>query len=323
MRAAVVPAPGASPHPAEFAEPESADGCEILRLVGAGIHQVVRSRAAGTHYSTSGRYPLVPGVDAVARTADGRLVYTGWIQPPWGTMAERMCAQVGTQLPQDCDPLAVAAGMNPGLSGYLPLSARLQQLGALGIVAVLGATGMSGRLAVQSALALGADRVIALARNRDALARFADARVTTVHLDADPSITTAATRSALAGADPSIVLDYLWGPPAEAVFAALMPTSVDDEGTADIGYVSIGSVTGDHAAIPSALLRARRITITGSGLGSVPVQTLMQRIPQFMALIASGAVHVPYRAFPISDATAAWAWAGDGRAVITPDPATP
>jgi hypothetical protein len=119
------------------------------------------------------------------------------------------------------------------------------------------------------------------------------------------------------------VLDYLWGTPAEAVFAALAPTSVDGEDTADIAYVSIGSVTGGDAAVPSALLQARHITITGSGLGSVPVQTLMQRIPEFMALIANGAVRAPYRAFPISDATAAWAWTGDGRAVITPDPATP
>ena len=43
-----------------------------------------------------------------------------------------------------------------------------------GTVLVIGATGMAGHLAVQSAFALGAERVIAAGRDEAALARFAE-----------------------------------------------------------------------------------------------------------------------------------------------------
>lgn len=61
-----------------------------MELVAAGIHPVVRSLAAGRHYGSSGIWPQIPGVDAVARTADGELVYTGYVQAPFGTLAERL-----------------------------------------------------------------------------------------------------------------------------------------------------------------------------------------------------------------------------------------
>ena len=81
---------------AEFPDPEPLPGHDLLKLVGAGLHQVVRSLATGRHYGSSHAYPLVPGVDAVARTADGRLVYTGWPRAPWGTVAERLSyVQIG------------------------------------------------------------------------------------------------------------------------------------------------------------------------------------------------------------------------------------
>ncbi|HEY3839579.1 MAG TPA: hypothetical protein VGL72_23575 [Bryobacteraceae bacterium] len=61
-------------------------------MVAAGIHPLVRAVAAGKHYSAKGSWPMIPGVDAVARTADGALVYTGFLEPPYGTFAERMAS---------------------------------------------------------------------------------------------------------------------------------------------------------------------------------------------------------------------------------------
>ena len=96
MRAAILTAPDSVPVCAEFPDPEPLPGHDLLELVGAGLHQVVRSLATGHHYGSSHAYPLVPGVDAVARTADGRLVYTGWPRAPWGTVAERLSyVQIG------------------------------------------------------------------------------------------------------------------------------------------------------------------------------------------------------------------------------------
>jgi len=85
VKAAVVREPGADPVWADFDEPVVDERHRLAYLVGAGIHPVVRSMVGGGHYGSAGVWPAVPGVDAVARTTDGELIYTGWIPAPWGT----------------------------------------------------------------------------------------------------------------------------------------------------------------------------------------------------------------------------------------------
>src|SRR5262249_57014546 len=99
MKAAVLRGPGSVPEYADFAEPSLPSGRELVELAAAGIHPVVRSLAAGRHYGSAGTYPLIPGVDAVARTACGGLVYTGDVQPPHGTLAQRMAVPPPMKLP--------------------------------------------------------------------------------------------------------------------------------------------------------------------------------------------------------------------------------
>ena len=85
-------------------------------------------------------------------------------------------------LPEGADPVAVAAGMNPGMASWMPLTGYLEGHASLGAVLILGATGMAGGLAVQNALAAGASRVIAVGRNPEKLARVAGPSVVTVAL---------------------------------------------------------------------------------------------------------------------------------------------
>src|SRR5580700_9081398 len=92
MKAAVVIAPDATPEYCEFSEPQVDDGYERVEMVAAGLHPIVRSLTAGRHYGSTGSWPMIPGVDAVARTASGELVYTGFLRPPYGTFAQRMAA---------------------------------------------------------------------------------------------------------------------------------------------------------------------------------------------------------------------------------------
>src|SRR5262245_12873486 len=148
MKAAVVASPGAKPQYKEFPEPVVADGERLVELVAAGIHPVVRALASGAHYGSEGVYPMIPGVDAVARTSDGALVYTGFVKAPYGTLAERMAvpSRFQMELPQGADPIQIAGGVNPGVSSWMPLTVRLEELGdaGLGTVLVLGATGAAG-----------------------------------------------------------------------------------------------------------------------------------------------------------------------------------
>lgn len=326
MRAAVVYEAGAAPVCAEFAEPEVGDGQAEVELVGAGMHNVVRARVAGRHYSVAGSWPAVPGVDAVARTPDGRLVYTGFVTPPWGTMAERMAvpAQFGLELPAGADPLAVAAGMNPGAASWLPLSKRRKQVGdaGLGTVLVLGATGMSGGIAVENAYALGASTVVAVGRNATRLSAIEDLvggrDLRTVVLTGEHETDSKAIVAALAGRPPSIVVDFVWGGVAASAFQALGHPELDTDDYG-VSYVQIGTMAGPDASVPGALLRSRNLTLGGSGLGGTPVAEIIARLPGFIDQIARGAVHVPYTAYPLSRVSEAWA-ADDGtRAVVVPD----
>lgn len=318
MRAAVVETPGTAPVCAEFPDPEQWPGRTPLRLVGAGLHHVVRGMATGRHYGSGGVYPLVPGVDAVARTADGRLVYTGFTRPPWGTMAEWMVTPFAVDLPAGADPLAVAAGMNPALSGWMPLVARHREAGELGTVLVLGATGMSGGLAVRAALALGAKQVVAAGRDRAALERLSDPRMITVALASDAPGTWADTLAAtVAETQPTLVLDYVWGPVAEAAFAALGTSGADDSAAVD--YVQIGSLAGADALLPAEVLRSRRIRVSGSGKGSVSKEQMIAELPDILARFADGTFDAPYTGYPLGSIGEAWAHQGRTRAVVVPD----
>ncbi|WP_440714152.1 zinc-binding alcohol dehydrogenase family protein [Gordonia sp. FQ] len=323
MKAAIVTAPAHDPVAGEFDEPVPADGRSIVELVGAGIHNIVRMRASGDHYSSTGSWPLVPGIDAVARTADGTLVYTGMAPAPWGTMAERISVpdDFCIALPDGVDPLAVAAGCNPGLASWIPLSTRRTALAAtgrtLGTVLILGATGMSGGLAVDNARALGAERVVAVGRNADVLDRLAgehgDAIATVALTDTDDD--SDAIRNALDGRAPSIVVDFLWGPVAERTFVAVAPLAEATE----VSHVEVGTMAGADARVPGALLRSRRYTLSGSGLGSVDHEVLMDGLAGFIEQVAAGTVRIPYTVHPLSRIGEAWADRGPERVVVVPD----
>ncbi|WP_328393757.1 zinc-binding alcohol dehydrogenase family protein [Nocardia sp. NBC_00416] len=319
MRAAVVNTPEATPVCADFPDPEQRPGRAPLRLVGAGLHHVVRGLAAGRHYGSDRRYPLVPGVDAVARTGDGRLVYTGFARSPWGTMAEWLVTPFEVELPDGADPLAVAAGINPALSGWMPLTARRAEAGELGTVLVLGATGISGGLAVRAALSLGAKQVVAAGRDREALERLQGPGVVTVALAQEaPDAWAGALGAAVAAAPPALVLDYVWGPVAEAAFAALGRSGADDDSVA-VDYVQIGSLAGTEAVLPAALLRSRRIRVSGSGTGSVSKDQMIAELPAVLARFAAGTFDAPYTAYPLSRVGEAWSHQGRSRAVVVPD----
>ncbi|MCP2265657.1 zinc-binding alcohol dehydrogenase family protein [Promicromonospora thailandica] len=319
MRAAVVNTAGEPPVCAEFADPVARPGQEPLHLVGAGLHHVVRGLAAGRHYGSDHTFPLVPGVDAVARTGDGRLVYTGFARAPWGTMAERMVTPFELELPAGADPLEVAAGMNPGLSGWMVLSARRKEVGRLGTVLVLGATGASGTLAVRAAQALGAERVVAAGRDPESLERLRGLGAVPVSLGHDePGAVAHALAAAVDDAPPALVLDFVWGPVAEAAFAALGRGGPAADGP-EIAYVQIGSLAGSEAALPAALLRSRRIRITGSGIGAFSRAELLAEAPAVLAAFADGTLQMPYTAYPLSRVGDAWAHRGSARAVVVPD----
>jgi NADPH:quinone reductase-like Zn-dependent oxidoreductase len=314
MKAAMIDAPGDGARYSDVAEPDDQEGRQVVELVAAGIHPVVRGLASGQHYGSNGQWPLVPGIDAVVRSAEGVLAYSGFPQPPNGTLAERISVPsfLWIPLPEGADPARVAGGVNPGLASWLPLQARRTEIGRLDNVLILGVTGMAGLLAVQNARILGATRVAGAGRDAQGLSDAAKAGAATVALSGDRERDGAAILQVLEGLFPDIVLDFLWGAPAESTFVALGRRGLEADRT-DISYVQIGAAAGSQAAVPAELLRSRKLRITGSGAGSASITDILAEIPRYIQLISDGAVDVPIRTFPLSMVREAWEAAERGR----------
>ncbi len=317
MNAAVVRSFDHPPRYEELADPVAHDEDEVVvEVLAAGLHPRVRSGADGSHYTSEGELPLVPGVDAVGRTPDGGLAYFVAADGVPGTMAERavMDTRRSVALPAGVDAVAVAAAMNPGMSSWVGLRRRAE-LEPGEAVLVLGATGNAGRMAVQIAKRLGAGEVIAGGRNPVALAALpglgAD-RV--VALDGEAAIDALGE----AAAEVDVVIDYLWGKPAEAAIPAVVRRR-QDRGRA-LRWVQIGSVAGPDIALPSAALRAANLKVMGSGQGSVTTRGIVEELPALAREIDAGGIAVDAQAVPLAEVETAWSApvAGGRRLVFVP-----
>ncbi len=316
MKAAVVSSFGAVPRYEEFPAPAAAgENDMVIDVVAAGLHPRVRSQADGSHYTSTGELPLVPGIDGVGRGADGLLRYFILPDTRAGAMAEQTVIDTRRSivLPADSDPIAVAAAMNPAMSSWVALRQRVQFQAGQNVL-VLGATGNAGQMAVEVAKLLGAGQIIAAGRSASRLAGLAAAGTVLLEGDAE----TVASRLGRAAADVDVVIDYLWGEPAAAAMVAVV-TDRADRGK-PLTWIGVGSVAGSTAPIPSAALRAARLQILGSGQGSVSTREILAELPVLAREIAAGTFDIDARPVPLTDVEQAWADAATTtrRIVLTP-----
>jgi NADPH:quinone reductase-like Zn-dependent oxidoreductase len=304
MKAAVVSSFDAAPRYEEFPAPVPDGNHDMaVDVLAAGLHPRVRSQAAGSHYTSAGDLPLVPGIDGVGRGPDGLLRYFVLPDTTLGSMAEQTLIDTrrSVVLPEDSDPVAVAAVMNPAMSSWVALRQRISFQAGQDVL-VLGATGNAGQLAVQVAKLFGANQIIAAGRSADRLATLpALGATTTVQLGGDD----ADERLGQAAADVDVVIDYLWGAPTAGAIAAVVTGRADE--SKPLTWIEIGSVAGPAAAIPSAALRAARLQIVGSGQGSVGPREIVAELPGLAAAITGGTFDVDARPVPLADAEQAWA----------------
>ena len=314
MKAAVVTRFGQPPRYQEFPTPKPEGPNEVLaEVVAAALSPRVRSQAAGSHYTSADELPLIPGIDGVGRTPDGRLRYFLLPDTTLGSMAERAVIDVrrSVALPKGADPIRVAAAMNPAMSSWVALRRRATFRPGQSVL-VLGATGNAGRMAVQVARRLGADRIVAVGRGADRISGLAD---TVVSLDGDRE--TVAENLGEAGKEVDVVLDYLWGQPTADAMRAIIPRRVDDG--QELSWIQIGSVAGLESPIPSAALRATRLQLVGSGQGSVDAGDIRDEVAALAKEIVKGTFALETRAVPLAEVEGAWAdTSSPERIVIVP-----
>jgi len=317
MKAAVVHGFGWSPRFEEFPEPILGEGEVTVEVRAVGLHPVVRALAAGSHYGSTDELPLVPGVDGVGTLENGTRVYFGGARPPYGTMAERavvpraMCFP----LPDGLDDGLAAAVMNPGMAAWLALTWR-GRLAPGETVLILGATGVSGQIAIQIARRLGAGKIIAAGRNERVLSALgADA---TIRLDrSDRGVSEDVAREAGENGI-HVIVDYLWGRPTEAVILGITRRGLG-HAAPRVRLVEVGESAGPTITLPAGVLRSSGLEILGSGAGTIPIQRMFEVLPEFVAHVVEGEFRIDVERVPLSEVEEAWSRDRRGpRPVIIP-----
>jgi len=309
MKAAIVLEAGRTPVYGDFKEPVPGEGEVRINVTAAALSNIVRSRASGRHYSSSGDLPFVVGIDGVGRLDDGRRVYFVLPQPPLGSMSQRTVVRSGqcVALPGGLDDVTAAALGNPGMSAWAALKERAK-LTAGETVLVNGATGTAGRLAVQIAKYMGAKKVIATGRNIEVLKSLASlgADVTIPLVEDGDALEQAFQAQFANGVD--VIVDYLWGPSAERLITAGAKAGKD---AVPIRFVHVGSVSAPDITLPSAALRSSAIELMGSGIGSIPVDRLVKSIDDLMQAALPGRFEIATKTIPLSAIEETWSSAGN------------
>ncbi|OKS89639.1 quinone oxidoreductase family protein [Mucilaginibacter polytrichastri] len=291
MKAAVMYQKGELPQYVDYPEPTPQNEDEILVTVKAvAIKHLDKSKASGKHYSSDGLKEggKVVGGDGVCILPDGTRVFGMGVS---GMLAEKATIEIDriVKLPDNLDDATAAALPNAVIGAAMGLKYKADMQDG-DVVLINGATGFTGRVAVQIARHYGAKKIIVTGRNQDSLNDL-------LSLGADEIITILQDDDSFKSKIKKIhqetpidvVIDYLWGHTAEMILSCL-------KGDGSFGnrtrFVSVGSVTGDLIQLSAAILRSVNIQLTGSGLGAWTkdqVRSLFTDIlPEMFELAADG-----------------------------------
>jgi NADPH:quinone reductase-like Zn-dependent oxidoreductase len=322
MKAAVIYQKGDLPQYVDFPDPTVQNDEEILVTVKAvAIKHFDKRTASGQHYSSeapkeSGR---VIGGDGACALEDGTRVYGMGVS---GMLAERATIHKSriVKIPEGLDDATAAALPNAVIGATMGLKFKADiQPGD--VILINGATGFTGRVAVQIAKHYGAKKVIVTGRNpqslTDLLSLGADEIVSVAQSDEDFKAQLAAIH---ANTPIDIIIDYLWGHTAEMILACIKGNG---SFTNRIRYVSVGSMMGDMIQLSAANLRSVDLQLTGSGLGAWSKQQVGQLfseiLPEMFKLAAAGKLKVNISEVKLENIAELWGLdvPGGQRLVVT------
>lgn len=309
MKAALMHPQAEAPQYADVPEPIARHADQlVLTVIAAAVKNLDRSQAQGTHYSANGpaASARIIGGDAVGTLPDGTRVFA---IGSGGTLAERTLVDRHqlVKLPAGLGDAVAAALPNAVIGAGMALRCRAGlQPGET--VLINGATGVTGRVAVQLAKLYGAGRVIATGRNAAALQELLALGADEVISLQQPNEALLTQLRALHAATPlDVVVDYLWGPSAEVLLHSLRGTGGF---TQRVRYVSVGTVAGDDVTLSGATLRSVDLQLSGSGMGSWSREQVSQLftdiLPEALQWAAEGRLHIKTVTLPLADIARAW-----------------
>lgn len=304
MRAAQIAELGATPVLTDL------EGDAATEVLAVALNPLDLAVAAGRFYGGHPPLPYVPGCEAIVRR-DGERSYLyggGYGTVRDGFLAERTdCPLRGVPVPEGLDDALAAACGIAGIAGWAPV-ARRAPVRADDRVLVLGASGTAGTVAVQGARLLGAERVVAAGRDRERLRRARD-------LGADETVQVEGEGLAdrlreACGDGPTLVVDFLWGEPGRAAVAATAPGA---------RVVQLGQSAGPEAALTSADIRGKQLSILGYSVFGLSEDELASVYSEIAGHVMAGRIRIDVERFPLDEVESAWfAQQRGSKAVVYP-----
>jgi NADPH:quinone reductase-like Zn-dependent oxidoreductase len=114
-----------------------------------------------------------------------------------------------------------------------------------------------------------------------------------------------------------IVLDYLWGRPAELILKTFVPRELGFS-KKRIRYIHIGEKAGASISLPGESLRTSGLEITG--LGNIPPGAVPEALSQIWDWMKEDKLHIEIERVPLAQIETAWKIEDTGgkRMVIIP-----
>ena len=306
MKAAVLRELGKPPRYEDFPDPSASAQEAVVEVRAASLKSVDKQLAAGTHFASPRQLPAICGTDGVGALPDGSRVFFGGARRPFGAMAQRTVVPAAYcfPIPDALDDVTAAAIPNPGVSAFLSLSHRAKLTRGEKVL-ILGATGVTGKLAVQIAKQLGAAKVVAAGRNPQQLDKLRQLGADSIIQLNQPDDALRKAFTQEAGEEGfNVIIDYIWGHPTEALIAAITKpefAAINSE----TRLVQVGESAGPTITLPAAVLRSTALTILGTA-GIPSREILVAAMNQILTWAATRALQIETATVPLSEAESAW-----------------
>lgn len=264
---------------------EDADGLEVLAVA---LNPLDLAVGSGVFYGGHPPLPYVPGCEAVARRADGSLVYLfgeGRGVARDGFLQERVAttADIELALPEGTDPALAACAGIAGIAAWVPVAWKAR-VGPGDRVLVLGGTGSVGRIAAQAAELLGAAHVVA---------------VGSTDLDRIPQ--------EFADEGFTVCIDPVWGEPlADALQHAQRHARI----------VHLGQSAGPQSPLKSADVRGKELVVMGHSNFALTKEERDRAHLELLNHLTAGRISIEYETFALNEVAAAWAHQRKGKSVV-------
>jgi NADPH2:quinone reductase len=298
VKAALITGYGEPPIVSRAALPDAGPGQMPVTVELAGLNPVDIAIASGKFDAGAPGLPYTPGLEGIGLTPEGRRVWFDVPAFPLGSFAERCVIDESRaiEVPDGVEPAQAIPFGVAGMAAWLGLQWR-GELEPGETVLVLGAGGVVGQIAVQAARLLGAGRVVAATRSergrRRALELGADAATGT---DGEVAEMADAFREATSGG-PDLILDGLWGRPAEAALA-----SVSYRGR----LVQVGNSASKEANVFAGPLRGGLVSILGHRNVHAPHAVQTEAFKAMCSHCAEGRLEAGLDVLPLERVAEAW-----------------